>query len=137
MSKKYQNQSTNNIIRGFTLIELLAVVALLGLISVLVAPTVINQLTKNKEKTSGAISQIMNSAVDLYLDSHSSKYSKTEGDIYCVQIKALINEGFLVEPVLDPVTNEEYSDELYIKVDVGNSLDFDYSVTSTCTELIK
>lgn len=123
--------------KGFTLIELLAVVALLGLISVLVAPTVINQLTKNKEKTSGAISQIMNSAVDLYLDSHSSKYSKIEGEVYCVQIKDLINEGFLVEPVLDPVTNEEYSDEQYIRVDVGNSLDFDYSVTSTCTELIK
>ena len=123
--------------KGFTLIELLAVVVLLGLISVLVAPTVINQLTKNKEKTSGAISQIMNSAVDLYLDSHSNNYSKTEGEIYCVQIKDLVNEGFLVEPVLDPVTNQEYSDELYIKVDVGNSLDFDYSVTSTCTELIK
>lgn len=123
--------------KGFTLIELLAVVALLGLISVLVAPTVINQLTKNKEKTSGAISQIMNSAVDLYLDSHSSKYSKIEGEVYCVQIKDLINEGFLVEPVLDPVTNEEYSDEQYIRVDVGNSLDFDCSVTSTCTELIK
>ncbi len=122
--------------KGFTLIELLAVVALLGLISVLVAPTVINQLTKNKEQTSGAISEIMNSAVDLYLDSHSKEYPKTEGDCYCIKIKNLINEGFLAEPVLNPVTNKEYSSDLYIKVDVESSLDFIYTVSESCTEII-
>ena len=122
--------------KGFTLIELLAVVALLGMIAVLVAPSVINQLSKNKEETSGAISEIMNSAVDLYIDAHGDQYHKVAGDVYCIKIEHLVDEGYLVDPVLNPITNEEYSDDAYIKVDVGGSLDFIYSVNYSCTEII-
>lgn len=123
--------------KGFTLIELLAVIIVLSLISTLAVPTVINQLAKNKEKTSGVMSEIMNSAVELYLDYHQDKYSMTNGDLYCVKIENLINEGFLVEPVLDPISGDSYSKNSFIKINVGENSDLLSTVTEECTEIIQ
>ena len=51
MSKKYKNQSTNNIIRGFTLVELLAVIVILALIALITAPVVLNVIESSRDKT--------------------------------------------------------------------------------------
>ena len=123
--------------KGFTLIELLAVIIVLSLISTLAVPAVINQLAKNKEKTNGVMSEIMNSAVELYLDNHQDKYSMTNGDLYCVKIENLINEGFLVEPVLDPISGDAYSNNSFIKINVGENSDLLSTVTEECTETIQ
>lgn len=124
--------------KGFTLIELLAVIIVLGLLAILVAPSVINQLTRiNEDKTSSVMSEILSSAAQLYMDNHQDKYTMTNGDKYCIKIETLVNEGFLTEPVLNPVTGDEYSKDDFIQVDVASSIDFVYSITNTCSEIIQ
>ena len=71
MSKKYKNQSTNNIIRGFTLIELLAVIVILAIIALIAVPIVlgiINDSKKSSEKES----------VKLYLDTVEKAITKKQ-----------------------------------------------------------
>ena len=48
MSKKYKNQSTNNIIRGFTLVELLAIIVLLAIIATIGVPIFLKTINKSK-----------------------------------------------------------------------------------------
>ena len=51
MSKKHQNQSTNNIIRGFTLIELLAVIVILAVIALIATPLIMNVIEDARDGT--------------------------------------------------------------------------------------
>ena len=51
MSKKYKNQSTNNIIRGFTLIELLAVIVILAIIALIAVPIVLSIIEDSKKSS--------------------------------------------------------------------------------------
>ena len=61
MSKKYKNQSTNNIIRGFTLIELLAVIVILAIIALIAVPIVVNIINDSKKES-------QQRSIDLYMD---------------------------------------------------------------------
>lgn len=121
--------------RGFTLIELLAVIVLLGLISILTAPAIINQLAKSKDESSTVMNEIIHSAADLYLDNHQDGYPKNTNDYYCVQLKTLINEGFLTEPIVDPLTSKEYDTSLFVGITVGNNEELEYNLSKTCTEI--
>lgn len=119
--------------KGFTLIELLAVIVILGLISVLTVPAIINQLAKTKNQSTDVMSEIIRSAVDLYLDNHQDEYPKNEGNTYCIQLKTLVDEGFLAEPVIDPLTSNEYDNSLFVTVNVGNDEELEYSLNDSCT----
>lgn len=124
--------------KGFTLIELLGVIIVLGLIAVLIVPSVINQLAKSKDKTSGVMISIISSAADLYLDSHQYEYSMKNGDRYCITIETLIDEGFLTRPVLNPFNNYEYKDNDFVEIQVGSSEDnliYNIGIGGECTEV--
>lgn len=120
--------------KGFTLIELLAVIVVLGLISVLTVPAIINQLAKAKNQSNDVMSEIIRSAVDLYLDNHQDEYSKNSGDSYCIQLKTLVDEGFLAEPIIDPLTDKSYSVSLYVVVDVSEGEVLEYNLSEVCSE---
>ena len=100
MSKKYKNQSTNNIIRGFTLIELLAVIVILAIIALIAVPIVLNIISDSK------VSSIERSA-ELYLDAVENtivkenlkrKFNPEEcevqinGDLLCDETETLLVE---------------------------------------------
>lgn len=120
--------------KGFTLIEVLAVIVVLGLLMMLTVPNVLNQIARNNEKTKAAMNKIINTAVELYLDDNSDDYPKNVNDVYCIKLEKLVNEGYLVEPILNPVDNTEYSLDDYIEVIVGDPITF--GIVSSCEESI-
>ena len=69
MSKKYKNQSTNNIIRGFTLVELLAVIVILAIISIIAIPIVIHIIDDSKKSSE-------KESIKLYLDTVEKMVAK-------------------------------------------------------------
>ena len=74
MSKKYKNQSTNNIIRGFTLIELLGVIVILALIALITIPAVL-RITENAKISS------YRRSVDLYGKAVSTAINAYKADM--------------------------------------------------------
>jgi general secretion pathway protein G len=61
-----KRRSKSSIQRGFTLMELLVVLAILGLLMGLVGPTVLNQLSGAKVKTTGLQIKDMEQALEMY-----------------------------------------------------------------------
>lgn len=104
--------------KGFTLIEVLAVISLIALISLLAIPTIINQVNNKKQEVSSVMMNLLTDATELYLDKHVNIYPKEVGRVYCIPLKALVDEGFLNEPVKDIKTDKEI--QLLTKDSNGN-----------------
>lgn len=106
---------------GFTLIELMGVIIVISLISILAVPPIMNQIAANKDKVSSATETIVMSATELYMENHSSKFSKDveDGSIYCVQLNELVDEGLLELPFVDQATGKSIDPDRYVKIKVS------------------
>lgn len=118
--------------RGFTLIELMGVITILGLIAILVAPTIINQIKKSQNQLDEVTKQLIFSAADLYLDNRENDYPKENGLIYCLELQTLVDDGKLSTPLLDSNGNEiKLTDEVTVIVRNGN---YSYKYGEKCEE---
>ncbi len=93
--------------KGFTLIELLAVVSLVAILTIILLPTVINQVNGSKDEVSEEYQKIMFQATELYMDKFKNVYPMEAGRTYCIPLKNLVDEGYLDEPLKDPATKKE------------------------------
>ena len=110
--------------KGFTLIELLAIIALLSLLMLLVVPNVIEQTRKKEKQLKESEKKI------LYVDAgnyvRNNNYNIKEGNVFCVSIGTLINEG------ATSIDAEDFSEKI-IKVSVDTNDNFIYSMVDNCT----
>lgn len=93
--------------KGFTLVEILAVIVVLGLLIVIIIPTV-NNLIKDSEDSlyNEQISNIVN-ATKQYMVEHS-ELLPDEDESVCISISDLIDNGVIDNDiVIDPRTKEE------------------------------
>ena len=77
--------------KGFTLIEVTAVVMLMALILLLVLPNVLSVRENTNEKISNNVKQILFSDAEEYV--RNKGYDIKPGNIYCIPVNTLINEG--------------------------------------------
>jgi len=116
--------------KGFTLLELLGVITVLGLISILVAPTIINQIKKSQNQIDEITMELIYSATDLYLDNKLADYPKNNGSTYCLTLQKLVNDGKLSSPLLDSNGNEIDLDKL-VAINVLNN-SYTYEMVDSC-----
>lgn len=116
--------------KGFTLIELIGVVIILAIISVLVYPSILKQINATKSELSDSMKEIIYTATDLYAS--NSRLEKTNGFVYCVTIRQLVDKDYLNSNLVDPVTKENISQDKYVKITVFNS-NYKYEITDSCT----
>jgi len=116
--------------KAFTLVELMGVITILGLISLLIAPTIVNQIRNSKDKIDEVTLKLIYSATDLYLDSKENEYPKNKGSIYCLKLGDLVDNGKLSSPVLNS-NGDEISLDRIIAVNVTNN-NYNYSMPSSC-----
>lgn len=89
---------------GFTLIELLAVLVILSIIMTIAIPNITSSLERSKNKQKKAKEELIESAAELYVDSHQNTINSG-----CINITTLIDNKLLTrEEVKDP-TNENYT----------------------------
>ena len=102
--------------KGFTLIEILAVVTIIGLIFILVIPKITNSLKNKKSDVDSTTTNIVLSATKLYVQEHSSKFEKTDGNISCMPINQLVKKGYLEGPVKNVTDDEDITDTKSVKI---------------------
>ena len=78
---------------GFTLIEILAVVTIIGLIFILVIPKITTSLKNRKGDVDRTTTNLVLSATKLYVQEHSSKFDKEDGNVSCMPINMLVKKG--------------------------------------------
>ena len=122
--------------KGFTLIELLCVVIILGILLILAIPSITNILNNEKNNISSKMEEIIFQSGELYIQDNSSIYTKVDGNVYCIQFNNLIDEGYLSNPLNDPVTNKSIDTSKYIKVSVEDQ-NYKYSITNECEKIEK
>jgi len=116
--------------KAFTLVELMGVIIVLGLITLLIAPTILNQIRNSKDKIDNVTKKLIYSATDLYLDNKENEYPKLNGATYCLTLNNLVEDGKLSSPVLDSNGDEINLDRI-IAVDVIDK-QYNYRMPSTC-----
>ena len=121
--------------KGFTLAEVLGVIIILGLLVIVSFPPLLNQLKKSKDKLSSATLQILGTAAEQYVEEHPSTYPKKNGNVYCLKLETLVNNGYLKSPILDASTGEQINETTnYIKFTIQGVNNYNYEMVTTCTE---
>lgn len=101
---------------GFTLAELLGVIIILAAVSLIAFPPIINQLKKSRSDLDDALNVVILSAAEQYLEDRNISYSNS--NTYCFSLLALVDDGKLIEPIIDSNGNKvDVGRIFYIKID--------------------
>lgn len=112
--------------KAFTLAEVIAVVAILGLLLLLIAPAVINQIKSKNQDIDSVQKQMIKQAANLYLSDHQEDYPNTN---HCISTKTLIDEGKLTEEYVNSKgKSEKLNDSLKsVKITIAENGTKNYS----------
>lgn len=117
--------------KGFTLIELLGVVIILGILSLISFPIILNQIKNAKQGIKeGTKTLIIDAAKDYYED-NINNYDQLEGMTYCIDIKTLTDENYLNKNLKDENLNNIDTSKK-VKLTYHNEK-FNYDVVDSCT----
>jgi len=103
--------------KGFTLIEVIMTVAILGLITLIVVPSVNGLINKNNEDSYENLKNSFIAAAKTYVADNRYNLNVTcsSPTIY-ITLQELVDVGNLTEPIVDPRNREDISLENKVKV---------------------
>lgn len=119
--------------KGFTLIEVLAVISLIAAVSLVMLPTIINQVNRSKGDLDEATIKLIENATYNYMDMNQSIYSMKSGKKYCINLKTLVDSGFLKDNLKYSSTNKKIDLTKNVEVTFTTDIDIQYDVKSSCT----
>ena len=118
--------------KGFTIIELLAVVAIIGVIVLLIVPSVNKVISNSEDKSYNfQINTIKDSAINFTLENIDVLLSNTKYESFVIDLKTLKDLAFLDFKIKNPKTNKYFSDDTLITLTANKGnykaeiLDFD------------
>ena len=119
--------------KGFTLVELLATITILGLIALLVVPTVTGTLNSFREDAKENQKDSIVAAAKLWATDHRLELERgiNQAGNYCVTVGELKN-GYLEEELKDPDTEEEISESVGVQI-IKNGKNYVYQYVDSCT----
>ena len=112
--------------KGFTLIELLGVIVVLGIISLITTPQIINQIRNIRDEISSDTLRLIYSATNRFIDENRNTYPKIEDREYCIPLVTIINSGMLPNPLIDPFSNREIDENKEVHVMVNAIYDIEF-----------
>lgn len=99
---------------GFTMVEMLGVVVLLAVICLLAFPPMLEQFRKSKNEISKATLQLITSGAEEYVNDRLNDFPSKQGNVYCVSLREIVENGYLNEPVVDVMNDTEYDLDLNV-----------------------
>ena len=126
--------------KGFTLIELLAALVLLALLSLITVTTASSQYKKGKTKLENNQKQMIKLSAEMYITDNKSEIAKQDIDCFSLDLKFLIDEGYLDEDIKDINTKELLKDSnFYVNV-VKDARTYKYNISDNledkCEKLV-
>jgi len=115
--------------KGFTLIEVIAVILLIGLLTIMVIPSVINQVGNKSEEINDITKNMIFSATKLYLDNNNIEVTDTNCDI---TLQKLIDYGLLDKSAATYPSGVEIPTNRIIKITKNKYNQYDYSIVKKC-----
>lgn len=112
--------------KGFTLIELIGVIVLLAIIILITYPSIVNIIKKSNNKIDSATSALIISGAKNMVDENKNNYPLTNGNVYCVTIKSLINKGYVISD-LETGNGNKINTDRYVMIKV-NSNKYKYTI---------
>ncbi len=102
--------------RGLSLVEMLAIIGLLGMLIVIVVPTIIHLFNEQEKEIEQVSNEVVSEVVKLYIEQKPNSYSLYEGDIYCLLVNDLIEEEYLILGFIQDSKYYVETDILEVKV---------------------
>ena len=120
--------------KGFTLVELLAVIVILGILAIIIVPSVANYVKDTKSQTYTSHENTMiNSAKSMMIEALNGKVDfvlPTNGQSKDITLKVLEENEFIKE-LDDPAGGVCSKNDSFVRV-TNNSGKFDYTVCLHC-----
>lgn len=114
--------------KGFTLVEVLAVLVIMGVLMAITIPSIINSLDKKKNREYEKIVEEIESSAKLYVTQNESvqQFLNQSGSIN-ISYNTLVSEGLINGNEIDPLTDEKWNENAYVKVSKdGSTLKAEY-----------
>lgn len=116
--------------KGFTLAELVGVIVLLGLITIISFPLLLNHIKNSSNNLDKATQDLIIANASNYLEENKSDFPKKEGNVYCITLGTLVDSGKLSYDLKD-TKGEKLSLDKFIQVKVEDKK-YNYLITDTC-----
>lgn len=122
--------------KGFTLIELLAVIIILGVLVAIATVVVTNHINDSKTAAFNVLVASVKDSAEQYVTRHASDFGQLttydpNNNIFYIGLGALVYDGYLQEPVIDPRTRQTIPLTTQIKITVNSTsninIDFMYN----------
>ena len=115
---------------AFTLLELLGVVIILGVLTLITFPIILNQIKDAKQGIKDSTKTLIIDAAKDYYEDNTNNYEKTEGITYCIDIKTLTDENYLSRNLKNEnLNNIDTSKKVKL---IFHNNKFDYDIKDTC-----
>lgn len=116
---------------AFTLLELLGVVIILGVLSLITFPIILNQIKNAKQGIKDSTKTLIIDAAKDYYEDNTNNYEKIEGMTYCIDIKTLTDNNYLNKNLKNENLNNIDTNKK-VKLIFHNNK-FDYEIVDSCT----
>lgn len=115
---------------AFTLLELLGVVIILGVLSLITFPIILNQIKNAKQGIKDSTKTLIIDAAKDYYEDNTNNYDLIEGMTYCINISTLTDNNYLNKKIKDDNLNDI---DITKKVKmIYHNNKFNYDITDTC-----
>jgi len=72
---------------------------LLSILLIVVFPKIVNSIKSSSKSTDDLSEKLIYNAAKLYVERYKNDYTKENGNIYCITLKELVEEKYLVSPI--------------------------------------
>lgn len=121
--------------KGFTLIEVIMVIAIIGLLSIILVPNVIDLIEENKIESCKEVRENIISATKIYVANNKYELGFSCGTAKEIKLDDLINSGDLKGPVINPITNIKVTSVSVKVIYDCNKKTFSYNLVDYYNEL--
>jgi len=121
--------------KAFTLVELVACIIILGLISILALPPILNQIRGTREELEKTNEKVIFSAAELFLSDQQKFYPKINNNVYCLTLQDLVDRKLLNNPVVDAISGKELDLNSKIEARVYD-YNYHYAINNDCVQKI-